>query len=199
MRTFIPLLSVILLVSCNAVSTHNIKNDYRWRKKKLDQKTLIQLNFDPIIHKNIHENSYFLKPYFTDDYNFDDIKSVFVEKLRKRNIIVANSSNHVINIKMIILKETVTLETVNFLEYDGSGDMESFEKYDVAMTISGDLVYEDQTHQLYHYYDFISEPRESYLFDGLVAHTEPNVNLDRVLNNMVNTLSYDIYLILNNE
>ena len=177
------ILSLIILSSCNYIHLHNIKNDFRWRNKKLSENLDITLLFNPLIIKDFGFNSE-LKYFFEKPNKINGIEGVLKDKLSKRNFVINNFDlmNSIV-IDSIIFYDKVGMESV----YHDDEFLGSFEKHNIGIKVLGHLnIKGGDVTKISSEYDFVREPREGYIIKGFITHTNAGVNLDKIMNNVLN-------------
>ena len=189
---FLIFILSIILLSCNAVSVHNFSNDRRWKKKKFKKKNYVNLNYQPILLDSINPEGWFLAGDFAYIVKPQKLKPILISKLKKRNIFVSDTAKTTIEINTLIANEFISYESVYGGEC-GSEYLGDHESYEVELAIIGELKKDGIKKTIASNYKFTSEPRESYIFNEFIAYDNPNVNLDKVLNNMINEFSVEVY------
>lgn len=96
----------ILLFSCNAISTKNWSNSYRWKNQKFDTIQYVNLEYKPEIIYDVKSN----EPIFFEETNLRvdsvyKIEKILLKKLKKRNITLVDSEGLNISIDSLIFKE----------------------------------------------------------------------------------------------
>jgi hypothetical protein len=192
-KKILPIFLFVFLTSCNLLNPHNIKNDFKWKNKKLSNNTKVQFIFDPIVIKDFDATSS-LKYYFQDSNKISGIGSIIKDKLSRRNFeLTEQESKNYIAIDSLVFSDKA--EVVSVLSNDASEILGDYEKNDINIKIMGSLhIHDTISAAVTAAYTFTDEPRESYLFKGLIAYTNTWVNLDKVMNNISNEFSYNCYL-----
>lgn len=191
-RLFSMLALFGFLISCNVINLHNVKNDFRWKNKKLSKHLKIHLAFNPIVIKDFDSTSS-LVYYFKDSNKITDIKTALKKKLSRRNFIITPyESQNTITIDTILFLDKA--EMVQVLSNDANDVLGDYEKNDIKLKIVGYLNISDSIMaRITSEYRYTDEPRESYLIEGSIAYTNAWINLDKVINNIVNEFSYKCY------
>jgi hypothetical protein len=192
MKKTLLLLGLLCFLSCNVVSIHNFSNDRRWKKKKFKSKTYVNLNYNPILLDSINSKGVFLAGTYSYDLESQKLKPILITKLKKRNIHVSDTAKSTLEITTLIANEFITYESI----YGGECDSEylgDHESYKVELAIIGTISKDTIKREVASVYKFTSEPRESYIFNELIAYSNPNVDLEKVINNMINSFSVQVY------
>ncbi|WP_204347088.1 hypothetical protein [Psychroserpens algicola] len=185
---------LLILTSCNLLHFHNVKNDFKWKNKKLPEKQEIKFMFNPIVVKEFDSSST-LKYFFEDSNKIEEAEKTLRKKLTKRNfeLVELDKSKSIVIDSIIFSDET---EMIQVLYNDPSeGIMGYFEKNEIKIKVIGHLYLSDNIKsRILSEYQFSQEPREGYIIKGTVAYTNAGINLDKIINNIMNEFSYRCYL-----
>ncbi|WP_166962310.1 hypothetical protein [Yeosuana marina] len=102
---------------------------------------------------------------------------------------------------MLIYATTIAdtdIEMVNVYNPEENDNLGDHEEYHVNIGIFGRLKLNEKVFSIIKKYEFTSTPREGYIFKNMIAYDNSTVNLDKVLNNLVNSFSYECYKVVNN-
>jgi hypothetical protein len=193
-KNIVFIISLLTLTSCNLLHFHNVKNDFKWKNKKLSKKQEVILMFDPIVVKEFDSSSTFTY-FFKDSDKIGETEKNLKKKLTKRNFkLVELDKNKFIIIDSIIFSDKA--EMIEVLYNDPSeGIMGNYEKNEIKIKVIGRLNFNDSIKsRITSEYQFSSEPREGFIIKGTVAYTNAGVNLDKVMVNIINEFSYKCYL-----
>lgn len=196
MRIFFTI-SILLsmLTSCNLISFHNIKNDFRYKNDKLSNKLDVKLMFKPFVDKRFDDSS-ILKGYFEKSNNLGKIESILRNKLSKRNFnLTVKRNKNIITIDTLIFSDKI--EMMDLYSNEGHNFLGSYEKNDIQLKIIGNLIVNDTiSTKIISNYEFTKEPRESFIFNEHIVRSNFAVNIDKVLNNLFTKFSYECYKIV---
>jgi hypothetical protein len=186
----------ILLFSCNAISTKNWSNSYRWKNQKFDTIQYVNLEYKPVIIYDFKSN----EPIFFEETNVRvdsvyKIEKILLKKLKKRNITSVDSEGLNISIDSLIFKEyqeSTSVYTNLGLEYIQESEVDHFyfkiygyinncngEKIEVEASINHNIT-----------------PRESYTIPGWIVYDGINAKPSRMIENTINEFSFRAYQIL---
>ncbi|MBR9845304.1 MAG: hypothetical protein GYB35_03940 [Algicola sp.] len=190
----------IFFYGCNAVSSENISNHFKWKKHKFDNQYEISLNYEPTIVNSIDTYDpvfYSLEDSINPDINYEILKSL-KEKLKFRNIIISNESNVKVVIDTLIFREYSEAFSVyteyNNNEYIGDSEKDYFE-FKITGSILRDsinvYVESEKKHNTF--------PRESYTISGVIVKDGIKAKASKMLENTINEFSYRIYKNLNEK
>jgi len=199
--------AALLLSSCSLdLVWLNVENNLRNKKMKgkvLDQPIGIKVVFDPTIDATIDTigwkqgNLLFLK-----GVNLDSLSQIFhVEKqlefyLAERNIYFEAEADYVLTVDKLLFNELISYETVESntsTDVIGSAVKNSFyfglegTVYDSKLNSTKDIkvLMQRETY-----------PSESLLIKGLIS-TAGYVETQAVVNTILNVISYDVYVVIN--
>ncbi|WP_417358403.1 hypothetical protein [Flavobacterium sp.] len=197
MRYIKLLLSGMMLttvISCNLFSPKNISNDFRWKNKKFDQPYGINLQYIPEVKTELPTSR---EPWFynaTDSTDTDKkyrVEELLEKKFRKRNIVYSQSAKVILRIDKLLFKEYAEPVQV----YDGDMEYIADSTQDFFIfEISASLIKNDSLIQhinLQHHYN--NEPRESYVFDGVIVMGGGNASASKMIENSISEFSYRVY------
>lgn len=129
MRIFFTI-SILLsmFTSCNLISFHNIKNDFRYKNDKLSNKLDVKLMFKPFVDKRFDDSS-ILKGYFEKSNNLGKIESILRKKLSKRNFnLTIKRNKNIITIDTLVFSDKI--EMMDLYSNEGHNFLGSYEKND---------------------------------------------------------------------
>jgi hypothetical protein len=174
------------------LNLHNVKNDFKWKNKKLSQPLEIQLIFNPIVEKD-YDSTSVLAYYFKKDDRIADIESSLNKKLSNRNFkLTATPSKTSLRIDSLQFADKV--EMVSVSSNDGTEVLGDYEQNLITLKITGILNLKDSIRtRISTQYTFVDEPRESYVVKGSIAYSNSWVSIEKVMNNIINAYSYKCY------
>ena len=190
----------IVMISCNLFSPKNISNDFRWKNKKFSQPYSVVFQYTPEVQTELPKKR---EPWFynaTDSIDTDkkyNIQSLLEKKLGKRNIFFNDSSTVTLRIEKLLFKEYAeSIKVYNDeVEYIGDSTQDFF-----IFEISGSMIKNDSVFQqvtIKHHYN--NEPRESYVFDGVIVMGGGNASASKMIENSISEFSYRVYEALNEK
>lgn len=182
----------LFFISCNTFSSQNHSNNWRWRNKKFSDNVYIKLDFNPyIIKEGLIDPMFYVNG--ADTLNLMShykIETILEEKLKQRNIIKDKKAKSSIQIDTLIFKEYFRDITVYFLD----GESEDSEEDYFIFTIIGHII--DSTGHSKKISANISHhtsPRESYVFNCMIAKDGINAKDVKMIENTLNDFSYQVF------
>jgi len=190
---FVSIAVLILYSSCNLLSIRNISNDFKWKNKKFDKDVGMAILYQPevtVILPKTKEPLFFT---IEDSANIDTnykIKEILLKKFAKRNLIPDENSP----IKL-------TVEKLKFEEYsesisvdDNSGNFMGMDYKDFFIfEIDGILTKDTIVRKVSIKFQHTTEPRESYVFSGVMVYDGIGASTTRMLENAINLFTYRTY------
>ena len=205
-KFFIFICFSLLFFSCNLFLNplHNIKNDFKWKNKKLATPTKINFLFNPYVIKELDSDDSDLSQYLTDPNRVNQINSIFRKKLEKRNFIISTLPEKIIvSIDTIVFKESSEMINITCTDKDNDYiDLGDHPEFNYSVKISSNLKLNDSLNshkQIKSDYSISNFPRESLILNCFVAYNIAWIDFEKVINNSINKMSYDYYLELNNK
>lgn len=192
-RIFSLFILLILCSSCHLLSIRNVSNDFKWKNKKFDKEVGVAFVYQPevtVIHPKTKEPLFFT---VDDSANIDTnykIKEVLLKKFAKRNLIPDENSP----IKL-------TVEKLKFEEYsesisvdDNSGNFMGMDYKDFFIfEIDGILTKDTLVRNVSIRFQHTIEPRESYVFSGVMVYDGIGASTTRMLENAINLFTFRTY------
>ena len=183
-----------MLLACNAISTKNISNDFKWKKKKFDSIVYINYQYKPyILNKIISEELVFFKP--SDTFKIDSvykIESILKEKLKKRNILIGKSNQFSLSVDTLIFKENAEAYSVynegNNNEFIGVSEKDYFVFKIIGSVKKKTIKYWVSAENAHN-----TIPRESYTMSGIIVKDGINANPHKMIENALNEFTYRVY------
>jgi hypothetical protein len=187
----------ILLFSCNAISTKNWSNSYRWKNQKFDTIQYINLEYKPVIIYDVKPN----EPVFLEKTNaradsLYEIRKILIKKFKKRNILFSNTEGLYISIDSLIFKEhnesTQAFSDLGSQEYIGPSEEDyfHFKIYGHIMNCMGENMEIEAS------IDHNTTPRESYTIPGWIVKDGINAKPSRMIENTINEFSFRAYEVI---
>lgn len=192
-RIFSIFILLILCSSCHLLSIRNVSNDFKWKNKKFDQEVGMAFLYQPEVTVILPKTKDPLFFTVDDSANIDTnykIKEILLKKFAKRNLIPDENSP----IKL-------TVEKLKFEEYsesisvdDNSGSFMGMDYKDFFIfEIDGILTKDTLVRNVSVRFQHTIEPRESYVFSGVMVYDGIGASTDRMLENAINLFTFRTY------
>lgn len=192
-RIFSIFTLLILCSSCHLLSIRNVSNDFKWKNKKFDKEVGMSILYQPEITVILPKTKDPLFFTIEDSANIDTnykIKEILLKKFAKRNLILDENSP----IKL-------TVEKLKFEEYsesisvdDNSGNFMGMDYKDFFIfEIDGILTKDTLVRKLSIRFQHTIEPRESYVFSGVMVYDGIGASTTRMLENAINLFTFRTY------
>lgn len=186
---------MLLIYACNSVSLKNVRNDFKWKKKKFKTDFKIQMIYKPIVLNEVKSE----QPEFyslSDTINIDSIyriEELLYKKLKKRNVVSDKKSIVKISIDTLLFREytegvSVYEESENN-EYIGESERDFF-RFEIIGYLSDTLnnsqrIFAENWHETY--------PRQSFTINGVIVKDGITAKADRMIENAINEFTYRVY------
>lgn len=192
-RIFSLIVLLILCCSCHLLSMRNVSNDFKWKNKKFDKEVRMSILYQPEVTVILPKTKDPLFFTVEDSANIDTnykIKEVLLKKFAKRNLIPDENSP----IKL-------TVEKLKFEEYsesisidDNSGNFMGMDYKDFFIfEIDGILTKDTLVRKVSVRFQHTIEPRESYVFSGVMVYDGIGASTTRMLENAINLFTFRTY------
>ena len=192
-RIFSLIVLLILCCSCHLLSMRNVSNDFKWKNKKFDKEVRMSILYQPEVTVILPKTKDPLFFTVEDSANINTnykIKEVLLKKFAKRNLIPDYNSP----IKL-------TVEKLKFEEYsesisidDNSGNFMGMDYKDFFIfEIDGILTRDTLVRKVSIRFQHTIEPRESYVFSGVMVYDGIGASTTRMLENAINLFTFRTY------
>ncbi len=186
--------TLLLISACNLVSTKNISNEFRWKKRKFKEPVSLTLIYEPVVIKKIEKDALFF--YKLDTATLQDhfkIQQKLQATFKKRNMHFAQGASLQLVIDTLLFRgyeEEVSVHTDDeFQEF-----LELSEKDYFIFKLSGHVKKDSLISKNIRVVNRHStEPRESYTFHGVIVKDGIHADSDKMIRNAINEFSYRVY------
>lgn len=184
----------LLFSACNIVSTKNISNEFRWKKRKFKEPVSLTLVYKPVVIKKIEKDALFF--YKLDTATLQDhfkIKQKLQATFKKRNMLFVQKAALQLVIDTLLFRgyeEEVAVHTDDeFQEF-----LELSEKDYFVFKVTGHIKKDSLSSKSIRVVNrHATEPRESYTFHGVIVKDGIHANSDKMIRNAINEFSYRVY------
>jgi hypothetical protein len=185
---------LILLGACNLISTKNISNEFRWKKRKFKEPVSLKLIYKPVVIKKIEKDALFF--YKLDTATLEDhfkIEKKIASTFGKRNMLFKDYAPIALVIDTVLFRgyeeEVAVHSDDEYFEFIQLSEKDHF-IFKISGRLKKDTLVSNTIRTVNHH---ATEPRESFTFHGVIVKDGVYANSDKMIRNAINEFSYRIY------